>query len=45
MGVTGSHGNVLKVRPPLPFTRNNADHALEVLDGRLRALLLGPATS
>jgi 4-aminobutyrate aminotransferase-like enzyme len=38
MGLTGEHGNVLKVRPPLPFSRDNADHALEVLDGCLRAL-------
>jgi 4-aminobutyrate aminotransferase-like enzyme len=32
MGLTGNHGNVLKLRPPLPFSRDNADHALEVLD-------------
>jgi 4-aminobutyrate aminotransferase-like enzyme len=37
MGLTGSHGNVLKLRPPLPFSRANADHALEVVDGCLRA--------
>jgi 4-aminobutyrate aminotransferase-like enzyme len=45
MGVTGSHGNVLKVRPPLPFTCENANHALEVLSGCLGAFRLGPATS
>jgi 4-aminobutyrate aminotransferase-like enzyme len=38
MGLTGSHGNVLKVRPPLPFSRDNADHALEVIDACLRAM-------
>ncbi len=38
MGLMGSHGNVLKMRPPLPFSRDNADHALEVVDGCLRAL-------
>jgi len=45
MGLTGSHGNVLKLRPPLPFTRDNADQALEVVDGCLRAMRLGHATS
>jgi len=38
MGLTGKHGNVLKLRPPLPFTRENADRAVEVLDRCLRAL-------
>jgi len=38
MGLTGTHRNVLKVRPPLPFSCDNADHALEVVDGCLRAL-------
>jgi 4-aminobutyrate aminotransferase-like enzyme len=38
MGLTGSHGNVLKLRPPLPFSRDNADHALEVVDACLRAI-------
>ena len=32
MGVTGPHLNVVKLRPPLPFTSANADQALEVLD-------------
>jgi len=36
MGLMGSHGNVLKMRPPLPFSRDNADHALEVIDACLR---------
>jgi len=38
MGLMGRHGNVLKLRPPLPFSRDNADHALEVIDGCLRDL-------
>jgi 4-aminobutyrate aminotransferase-like enzyme len=38
MGLMGSHGNVLKLRPPLPFSRDNADHALEVVDACLRAI-------
>jgi 4-aminobutyrate aminotransferase-like enzyme len=38
MGLTGTHGNALKLRPPLPFSCDNADHALEVIDGCLRAL-------
>ena len=45
MGVTGDHGNVLKVRPPLPFSCDNANHALEVLDRCLSAFRLGSATS
>jgi 4-aminobutyrate aminotransferase-like enzyme len=36
MGLMGSHGNVLKMRPPLPFSRDNADHALEVIDACLK---------
>ncbi len=43
MGLTGKHGNVLKLRPPLPFSCDNADHALEVIDGCLRAVRLGHA--
>jgi 4-aminobutyrate aminotransferase-like enzyme len=42
MGLTGEHGNVLKLRPPLPFSRDNADHALEVVDRCLRAMRLQP---
>jgi len=38
MGIMGSHGNVLKMRPPLPLSRDNADHALEVIDTCLRAV-------
>jgi 4-aminobutyrate aminotransferase-like enzyme len=45
MGLTGNHGNVLKLRPPLPFSYDNADHALEVVDGCLRAMRLGHAES
>ena len=36
MGLMGSHRNVLKMRPPLPFSREDADHALEVIDGCLK---------
>jgi len=36
LGLMGSHGNVLKMRPPLPFSRENADQALEVIDACLR---------
>jgi len=38
MGLMGKHGNVLKLRPPLPFRRDNADHALETIDACLRTL-------
>ncbi|RWF39634.1 MAG: aspartate aminotransferase family protein, partial [Mesorhizobium sp.] len=32
MGKTGIHGNVLKIRPPMPFSRANADLLIETLD-------------
>ena len=38
MGVTGPHLNVIKLRPPLPFTVDNANEALDVLDRCLREL-------
>ncbi|NNC81094.1 MAG: aminotransferase class III-fold pyridoxal phosphate-dependent enzyme [Acidimicrobiales bacterium] len=31
MGAAGVHGNVVKMRPPLPFSKDNATHALETL--------------
>lgn len=37
----GIHGNTLKIRPPMPFSRTNADLLLEVLDSVLTEL--GPA--
>jgi 4-aminobutyrate aminotransferase-like enzyme len=36
MGLMGNHSNVLKMRPPLPFSSDNADHALEVIDACLK---------
>ena len=36
MGLMGNGSNVLKMRPPLPFSRDNADFALEVIDACLR---------
>jgi len=36
MGLMGNHSNVLKMRPPLPFSRDNADQALEVIDACLK---------
>jgi 4-aminobutyrate aminotransferase-like enzyme len=35
IGAAGAYGNVLKVRPPLCFTRENADIFLETLEGVL----------
>lgn len=35
VGSTGTHYNVLKIRPPLVFERNHADHLLEALDAIL----------
>ncbi|QKD00723.1 aminotransferase class III-fold pyridoxal phosphate-dependent enzyme [Mesorhizobium loti] len=32
MGKTGIHGNVLKIRPPMPFSRDNADLLIGTLD-------------
>jgi 4-aminobutyrate aminotransferase-like enzyme len=32
MGKTGIHGNVLKIRPPMPFSRANADLLIGTLD-------------
>jgi 4-aminobutyrate aminotransferase-like enzyme len=34
IGTTGRHSNVLKVRPPLAFRREHADHLVDVF-GRL----------
>ncbi|MBN9221775.1 MAG: aminotransferase class III-fold pyridoxal phosphate-dependent enzyme [Mesorhizobium sp.] len=31
MGKTGIHGNVLKIRPPMPFSRDNADLLIDTL--------------
>jgi 4-aminobutyrate aminotransferase-like enzyme len=38
LGLMGSHGNVLKMRPPLPISRENADQALEAIDAALRGV-------
>ena len=35
IGVSGMQANVVKVRPPLPFSRANADLFLERLDACL----------
>jgi 4-aminobutyrate aminotransferase-like enzyme len=32
-------GNVLKIRPPLPFSTENADHFLSVLSGVMAELV------
>lgn len=32
MGTTGRFGNILKIRPPLTFSRENVDQALEAMD-------------
>ncbi len=36
-GSIGSHDNILKLRPPMVFTRENADHFLGILDEVLAA--------
>ncbi len=35
MGLIGKHDNLLKIRPPLVFTKKNADHLFNKLDGIL----------
>jgi 4-aminobutyrate aminotransferase-like enzyme len=37
IGTTGRHGNVLKIRPPLVFTRGNAGQVVETLSELLSA--------
>jgi 4-aminobutyrate aminotransferase-like enzyme len=37
IGLTGPHANVLKLRPPLVFTRGHADRLLNALDECLKA--------
>ena len=36
VGSTGRHGNILKLRPPLVFSRENADRAIDTMDTVLR---------
>ncbi len=38
MGKIGEHDNVLKLRPPMPFSKDHADFLLETLDQQLAAL-------
>jgi len=39
MGTEGPFDNVLKMRPPMIFTRANADHLLSVLEDSFAAAL------
>jgi 4-aminobutyrate aminotransferase-like enzyme len=38
IGREGPHGNVLKIRPPLPFQKEHADILVDALDKALAAL-------
>ncbi len=38
LGYTGRFGNVLKIRPPLVFSRDNADRLVETLERALASL-------
>jgi 4-aminobutyrate aminotransferase-like enzyme len=38
ISATGPRGNVLKIRPPLPFGREHADHLVAVLSEVLAEL-------
>ena len=42
ISATGPRGNILKIRPPLPFARPEADQFLEALSDVLATLLGGP---
>jgi len=39
MGTEGPHDNVLKMRPPMIFSRANADYLLDVLSASFEAAL------
>ena len=39
-GAIGPHGNILKLRPPMTFSKNNADYMLNILDKTLSALTM-----
>ena len=43
IGGEGKFGNVLKIRPPIVFTRQNADLAVHALDRALTRLQAGVA--
>jgi 4-aminobutyrate aminotransferase-like enzyme len=36
IGASGPDGHVLKIRPPLPFSRENADHFLSAMEDTIR---------
>ncbi|MBA8903017.1 aminotransferase class III-fold pyridoxal phosphate-dependent enzyme [Phyllobacterium sp. P30BS-XVII] len=39
MGTEGPHDNILKLRPPMIFSRANADHLIDVLEDTFTAVL------
>jgi 4-aminobutyrate aminotransferase-like enzyme len=38
LGTDGPFQNVIKIRPPMPFTREDGDHLVQVLDETLQEL-------
>jgi len=38
MGTLGRHANIMKIRPPMPFSRTNADFLIETLDDVMKTL-------
>lgn len=38
VGLTGNYGNVLKIRPPMPFSRDNVDEVVRTFDESLARL-------
>ena len=41
MGTEGPHDNVLKMRPPMIFSRKDADHLMGVLEDTFAAVEAG----
>ena len=42
LNILGINGNTLKIRPPMPFSRENADFLIETLDAVLAEVPLQP---
>jgi 4-aminobutyrate aminotransferase-like enzyme len=39
LGTDGPFHNVIKIRPPMPFTRDDAEHFAQTLDEALESLI------
>ncbi len=45
VGIEGAHRNILKLRPPLVFSKANADPLVAARDRALGAILIGSVRS